>query len=184
MLSAVIAAQAEPSRLAATLASIVPAIPEGVVRDGWIIDTAGNSDIGTIADLAGCEHQTGAINEVLPEIARNCVSDWLLLIDSGVILEEGWWRETAKYMDLLGRGEFEGITCASFSYASPRYGFWPRFSESLILMASYLPFAAVRRHAIIVSRQTVLQKTGFGFPPGYPGRVTVLRSKAIVPGPS
>lgn len=182
MLSAVIAAQAEPSRLAGTLASIVPAIPQGVVRDGWIIDIAGNSEIGTIADMAGCEHRTGKIDEVLPVVARNCVSDWLLLIDSGVILEEGWWRETAKYMELLAQGEFEGVTCASFSYASPRYGFLPRLAESLFLMASYLPFAAVRRHAIIVSRQTVLEKAGSGFPPGYRGRVTVLRSKAIVPG--
>jgi hypothetical protein len=182
MLSAVIAAQAEPSRLADTLASIVPAIPQGVVRDGWIMDTAGNSQIGTIANMAGCEHRTGPIHEVLPVVARECTSDWLLLIDSGVILEEGWWRETAKFMELLAQGEFEGVTCASFSYATPKYGLLPRISESLILMASYLPFAAVRRHAIIVSRKTVLEKTGAGFPPGYRGKVTVLRSKAIVPG--
>lgn len=181
MLSVIIAAQAEPALLARTLSSVVPAIPEGIVRDGWIIDTSTDADIAAIADGAGCALETGSKLELLPVIAQKCASDWLLMLDAGVALEEGWWREVAEYMESLATGQNGDIDAAGFVHASQKYGAWPRIVEHALAAASYIPFISLHKNALIAKRHSIVGRKIQAFPPRVRGKSITFRAKAITP---
>ena len=182
MLSVIISAQTESSLLARTLSSVVPAIPQGIVRDGWIIDTGSNSEIAAIADIAGCFHEKGAALELLPEIAQKCASDWLLILNAGVVLEEGWWREVAEFMEVYATGQDVNIVAARFVYANQQYGIRARITEWTAAMAAYVPLVARHKNALIARRQSIAGKAIQTFPPGIRGKSITLRAKAIIPG--
>ncbi len=181
MLSAIIAANTEPMLLARTLSSVVPAIPEGVVRDGWIIDSGKDTDIAKIADVAGCVRETGEPMELLPQIAQKCASDWLLILDAGVVLEEGWWRDVVEFMEVLPTLKNQEIEAAGFVHASQQYGAWPRIVEFAVAIASYIPFVSIRPRAVIARRQAIIGNSSQAFPPKIRGKSIILRAKAIAP---
>ncbi|MGI9402106.1 MAG: hypothetical protein ACR2O0_12680 [Rhizobiaceae bacterium] len=183
MLSVIIAANDDPSMLARTLSSVIPAIPEGIVRDGWIIDADNNADIASISDMAGCNHVTGPVLKLLPETAAKCASDWLLLLDAGVILEEGWWRDVAEFLEAISYDKANTASTARFVFARQQYGAWPRFVEWAVAIASYVPFISLRQKALIARRNLVTERAFNAFPPGIGGKPVILRTKAIEPSP-
>lgn len=186
MMSVVIAVDREEEGLARTLACLVPAVAEGVLRDAVILDGGGSEAMAAIADAAGCHHVVGEPRDHLGHAADNVAASWILMLKPGVILEHDWFREAAEFVE---RAESLGQSkklCAAFSYSSQRYGLAARFEEAWRFVAANLFGRVLDSQGLIVSRETVRNLSGrkiAGIPPRPPAgsRLVVLRAKAHAP---
>lgn len=85
MLTVLIEAGDDAEALARTLASLVGGAVEGVVREVMVRGRE-NSDAFRVADHAGCVLVGGELAAVL----SRAKGDWLLLLEPGARLAEGW----------------------------------------------------------------------------------------------
>lgn len=185
MMSLVIAVDDEEEGLARTLASLVPAVAEGVLRDAVILDMRGSEAVAAIADAAGCHHVRGSPQEVLGDAADRANAGWILMLKPGVILEHDWFREAAEFVE---RAEAQGGAknqCAAFSYSSQGYGLLARLVEAWRFVSASLFGRVVDGQGLIVSSEAVRRMNGSAtaIPPRPPAgsRLVLLRAKAHVP---
>ena len=82
-------------RLAGSLASLVPAVIEGLVSDAIIRDVAQNSAIRDVADQAGARLIAGTPAQAVAA-ARG---SWLLLLEPGARLEPGWAGLVRRFIE-------------------------------------------------------------------------------------
>lgn len=87
MLSVLIETRNDEDTLPQTLASLVPALVEGVVREVIVCDRGSVDATGRVADIAGCTFL--ADGGMTAGIGR-AKSEWLLMIEPGAILVDGW----------------------------------------------------------------------------------------------
>lgn len=88
--------QGEDEALARTLASLVPAAVEGAVREVLVCDPGADAAIGRVAEQAGCHYFAGA---GAGEGARQARSEWLLLLEPGARLVDGWTEIVREYVN-------------------------------------------------------------------------------------
>ena len=86
MLSVLIETRNDEEGLARTLASLIGGAVEGVVRDVIVCDTGSTDQTHRVAEHAGCQYVTGGIAAGI----RQAKGDWLLLVEPGARLVEGW----------------------------------------------------------------------------------------------
>ena len=77
-------------RLARTLAAMIPAVVEGVVRDAIILNADGSSEVEDVADAAGAICIDGSDIATAVLSARG---DWLMCLEPGA-RPEGEWHDT------------------------------------------------------------------------------------------
>ena len=95
MLSVLIETQDAEEPLARTLASLVPSAVEGTVREVIVCDRGSADRTREVADQAGCTFVAGGgIREGI-DAAR---SDWLLFLEPGARLLDGWADHAADHM--------------------------------------------------------------------------------------
>lgn len=87
MLSVVIEADENAEGLATTLASLIPAAVDGVVREVIVCDAATKDAIAIVADHAGCTYLPRSSARDGIRLAR---CEWLLLLEPGARLGDGW----------------------------------------------------------------------------------------------
>jgi hypothetical protein len=87
MLTVVIESEGDEEALTRTLAPLVTGSVAGVVREVIICDRSGNESMRQIADLTGCHYVSG---EPLAKALAASRSDWILLLEPGARLLEGW----------------------------------------------------------------------------------------------
>lgn len=98
MLSVLIETKDDEEGLARTLASLVGAAVEGVVREVIVCDRGSTDQTHYVAEHAGCAYvASGGIKAGIAQ-AR---SDWLLLIEPGARLAEGWTEDAVRHMSRL-----------------------------------------------------------------------------------
>ena len=86
MLSVVIATRdGDEERLAHTLASLVPAAVEGALREVVVSAPEGAPGVQQVAEHAGCR-----LAASLSDAVRAAKGEWLLLLEPGARLREGW----------------------------------------------------------------------------------------------
>ncbi|MFZ1773105.1 MAG: glycosyltransferase [Rhizobiaceae bacterium] len=85
MLSVIIETRDCEEALARTLASLVGAVVEGAVRDVIIVDLGSTDSTLKVAEHAGC-----ALSASLSEALAQAKCDWLILIEPGARLSDGW----------------------------------------------------------------------------------------------
>jgi glycosyltransferase involved in cell wall biosynthesis len=95
MLSVVIEALNVEAALAGTLASLVEGAVEGVVREVLVLDGGSSDSTGEIAEQLGCTVLSGV---GLAEVIAGAKGNWLLFIEPGVRLSEGWAAGTEAYI--------------------------------------------------------------------------------------
>lgn len=184
MMSVMIPVENEEEGLVRTLASLVPAVAEGILRDAVILDSGGRQSTAAIADAAGCIHLCGTPEECLSEAASRINASWILMLKPGVTLEHDWFREAAEFVE---RAEAAGMDlCAAFSYASQRYGLFARLGEAWRLVSANLFGRVSGGQGLILRREAVRRMSGNGaasVPPRPPSgsRLVVLRARAHVP---
>jgi hypothetical protein len=115
-------------RLAGSLASLVPAVIEGLVSDAIIRDGSANASIRDVADRAGAIVISGSPAEAIAA-ARG---SWLLILEPGARLEPGWAGPARRFIE-SGAGN-----AAHFSLAGRRGLFAGLFARPRALRRGFL----------------------------------------------
>lgn len=93
MLSVLIETRNDEEGLARTLASLVGGAVEGVVREVIVCDTGSTDQTHRVAEHAGCQYVTDGVAAGI----RQAKGDWLLLVEPGARLMEGWIDEVVAH---------------------------------------------------------------------------------------
>lgn len=98
MLSVLIETRNDEEALARTLASLVSAAVEGVVREVIVCDKGSTDQTHYVAEHAGCLFlASGGIAAGI----RQAKSDWLLLLEPGARLVDGWTDDVLRHIAKL-----------------------------------------------------------------------------------
>jgi rSAM/selenodomain-associated transferase 2 len=130
--------------LAATLTALVPAVVEGLVRDVIIVDGGSSDRTLAIAEASGADiikSAAGRGRQLIAgaEVARG---PWLLFLHADTVLEAGWEREAAAFIERVEVGQ-RPTAAAAFRFALDDLGFLPRLVEwgvALRCMVFRLPY--------------------------------------------
>ena len=95
MLSVLIETRNDEDALARTLASLVGAAVEGLVREVIVCDAGSTDQTHKVADHAGCHFLTRA---PLANAVRQAKGDWLLLIEPGARLDGEWMGAVVAHL--------------------------------------------------------------------------------------
>ena len=130
MISIVIPTLNAETGLAATLTALVPAVVEGLVRDVIIVDGGSSDRTLAIAEAAGAIIVRSAAGRgrqlsAGAEVARG---PWLLYLHADTVLEAGWEREAAAFVERVEVGQ-RPAAAAAFRFALDDLGFLPRLIE-------------------------------------------------------
>ena len=101
MITAIIETRDDEVGLAHTLAALVPAATEGLVREVVVIDYGSIDGTRKVADVAGCTiieaaQVDGDARRLAAEAARG---DWLLLLSPSAVLHGGWQGPAMAFID-------------------------------------------------------------------------------------
>src|SRR5947208_1703925 len=104
MLSVIISTRNDERGTVATLAALVPGATAGLIADVVLLDSVGSEAIQRIADIAGCEllvasSDDGAAGNGLQQAAQKTRSPWLLFLQAGAVLQQGWIEETIAFIE-------------------------------------------------------------------------------------
>lgn len=98
MLSVLIETRNDEERLARTLASLVGGVVEGMVREVIVCDLGSTDQTAKVAEHAGCRYlATGGVGAGIG-VAKG---DWLLFLEPGARLVEGWTDAVADHVGRL-----------------------------------------------------------------------------------
>ncbi|PLP57758.1 glycosyl transferase family 2 [Mesorhizobium loti] len=100
MLSVLIETRNDEEGLARTLASLVGGVVEGMVREVIVCDLGSSDQTAKVAEHAGCRHlMTGGVGAGIAAAK----GDWLLLLEPGARLVEGWADVVADHIAHSGK---------------------------------------------------------------------------------
>jgi rSAM/selenodomain-associated transferase 2 len=139
MVSVVIPALNAEATLPATLSALVPAALEGLVREVIVVDGGSADRTREIADHAGAEVITAPANRgaQLRAGANAARHPWLLFLNADTVLDAGWEREAAHFMDRVDNGSSRHAA-AAFRFALDDDGLAPRALEGLVRLRCFL----------------------------------------------
>jgi glycosyltransferase involved in cell wall biosynthesis len=175
MLSALIPTCNSERTLAPVLSALVSGSAEGLLREVILADGGSTDGTERIADAAGCNFRSlsGSASARLKAAADTARADWLLILDPAAILQDGWTREAASFMQANARaGQLN--RAAAFRYAVDAYGIAARAKELAVATLSSLSGRPRSDQPLLVARRAYLT--------GNIGRVVALRTRALLPG--
>lgn len=95
MLTVLIETKDQEEPLARTLASLVGGAVDGVVKDVIVRDLGSTDQTCQVAEHAGCRWMTGTN---ISTCISNARADWLLLLEPGARLMEGWVEDVTDHI--------------------------------------------------------------------------------------
>jgi rSAM/selenodomain-associated transferase 2 len=130
MISVIIPTLNAEACLAETLAALVPAAVDGLVREVIVIDGGSGDRTAAIADQAGTSFvvRTGGRGYQLAAGAHRARFPWLLFLHADTVLEAGWERDATAFMDAVDAGR-RPPAAAAFRFALDDTGLRPRLLE-------------------------------------------------------
>jgi rSAM/selenodomain-associated transferase 2 len=131
MISVVIPTLNAEAGLAASLTSLVAAAVDGKVREVIVVDGGSVDRTLDIAEQAGATIVRGGTGRgrQLALGAEAARFPWLLFLHADTVLEPGWEREVATFMERVETGQ-RPEAAAAFSFALDDLGFKPRLIET------------------------------------------------------
>ena len=132
MISVVVPTLNSEAGLPATLAALVTAAVDGLVREVIIVDGGSGDGTAAIADQTGARlilSARGRGNQ-LAAGAREARFPWLLFLHADTVLEDGWEREVVAFLSRVEEGE-RALGAAAFRFALDDQGARPRLLERL-----------------------------------------------------
>jgi hypothetical protein len=102
MITAIILADDDIEALGATLASLVPAVARGVLRDAVVVDGSSGKDVAVIADAAGTAYRRSAGGDPWRLGAELGRGNWFLLLESGDVPDPAWISEAERFLMVAG----------------------------------------------------------------------------------
>lgn len=162
MISVVIPTLNAEARLGETLASLVSAAVDGLVREVIVADGGSTDRTLDIADGAGteilkCEAGRGA--QLRAGAARSRFP-WLLFLDAGVTLDAGWGREAQLHIERVDSGR-RRMSAASFRFALDDEGASARMRETLAAVRSGLLKLPYGEQGLLIPRTLYDEVGGF-----------------------
>lgn len=94
MISVLIETRNNEEELARTLSSLVGGAVEGIVREVIVCDRGSTDQTHKVADHAGCVF----INGTAAAGIKQARSEWLLLLEPGAKMTDGWMDSAAEHM--------------------------------------------------------------------------------------
>jgi glycosyltransferase involved in cell wall biosynthesis len=136
VISVVIPTLDEGASLPGSLAALVPAAAEGLVREVIVADGGSADDTLAVADAMGCR----IVPAERPRAARLVAGaaaargPWLLFLHPGTVLGEGWTREAHSFIEIVERdGAGEG-RAAAFRFALDGFSARARVAERVVAL--------------------------------------------------
>ncbi len=145
-----------------TLAALVSGAAAGIVRDVVLADGGSSDETEAIADAAGCVFLKGGedLGTRLRAGAHSATrGEWLLFLDPGGMLEEGWTREVRKFLDMVGRAGNADRRAATFRLAYEGFGMKPRLAEAAASARLVLTGRPRAEQGLLISKM-LYQKLG------------------------
>ena len=164
MISVVIPTLNAEKTLAPTLAALIPAAVDGIVREVVIADGGSTDATSQVADAAGanfvrCEVGRG---QQLRTGAQKAKSDWLLFLHADTVLAEGWHNDARQFMQDVAM-ERRRSSAAAFRFALDDTGVAPRLLERLVAIRCRMLKLPYGDQGLLVSR--TLYDTVGGYQP-------------------
>jgi rSAM/selenodomain-associated transferase 2 len=133
MISVVIPTLNAEASLPDTLSALIPATVDGLVREVVVVDAASTDATREIADAAGAEVLVTSPNRgaQLAAGAARARHPWLLFLHADTVLDVGWDREAAHFMERVEAGRTKPAA-AAFRFALDDEGLAPRCLEGLV----------------------------------------------------
>ena len=193
MLSVVIPTQNSEAGLARTLAALVPAAAEGIIREVVVIDEGSGDGTAIVAEAAGCTFlpTSGSFGERVDRgLAAIRRAPWLMVLPPDVVLEGDWYREVAAFVERAERGGQADRLAGIFRLEYDAYGLRARLAERAIGLCSALFGLPTPEQGLVLSRRLWDRVRSEGPLNGHQmlaarigrRRIHVLRANAVVMG--
>lgn len=163
MITVVIPTLNAEAGLAAALSALVPAAVDGIVKEVIIVDGGSGDRTIEISDHAGADViRFGHANRgaQLAEGAKRARQPWLLFLHADTVLDDGWQREAATFIDRVDAGE-RPMSAAAFRFALDDLGFKPRLLEAGVSLRCTLFRLPYGDQALLIPLQLYRQIGGF-----------------------
>jgi rSAM/selenodomain-associated transferase 2 len=163
MISVVIPTLDAEAGLGPTLTALVPATVEGLIREVIVVDGGSSDRTLQIADMAGARvvgTQAGRGHQ-LKAGAEAARFPWLLFLHADTILEAGWEREAAAFIERIDDGR-RPEAAAAFRFVLDDIGAMPRLVERGVSLRSSLLRLPYGDQGLLISRRLHDGIGGFG----------------------
>ena len=100
MVTALVIVRHEEPALLETLAALVPAVADGLVRDAVLLSSRESETLRTIADASGCGLLTAPDADLLARGAAAARAPWLLILAAGMVPGGLWMDDVADAVAL------------------------------------------------------------------------------------
>jgi glycosyltransferase involved in cell wall biosynthesis len=133
MISVIISARNAARPLAATLRPLIPPALDGIVRQVIAVDGRSSDSTAKVADDAGADivDSAGDRGAQLADGAARARFPWLLFLDAGTVLEDGWEQSATTFMRRVDCGE-RAVAAGAFTLRLDDTGIAPRLIEQLV----------------------------------------------------
>lgn len=156
MFAVVIPTYQDEEALALSLAALVPAAAEGVVREVVVVDGGSTDRTRTVADATGCSivDSRGPRGARLAEGAAAVTrGEFLLFLRPGVILDPRWEIEASGFAERVTRAGMADRRAAVFRFELDELGAGARIRQGAVAMAGMLTGLPHAAQPLIVSRR-------------------------------
>jgi len=164
MISVIIPTFNAEAGLAQTLAALVPAALDGLVREVIVVDGGSRDRTAAIADDAGATVvlRSGGRGCQLAAGAAEARFPWLLFLHADTVLDPGWEREAAAFMEAIDTDR-RPPAAAAFRFALDDDGLRPRLLERLVALRCALLRLPYGDQGLLMPK-TLYAEVG-GYPP-------------------
>lgn len=148
MISIIIATLNCERALLPTLAALVPAAIDGLIREVIIADGGSCDGTARVADTAGCKFMSvdGALGRRLKTAASNARAPFLLFLQPGTILDAQWASEARSFLERPSAQS----RAAAFARAANTRG---AFREAMLLLVAALGARARPQQGLLVAQK-------------------------------
>jgi glycosyltransferase involved in cell wall biosynthesis len=156
MLSVVILTHNSEEGLARTLASLVSAAAEGVIREVIVADAGSVDGTAAVAEAAGCLllSASGAWGDRIGQaIAAMRRAPWIMVLQPHVLLEGEWFRELSAFIERVERADRSDTKAASFRIEYDDFGLRARIAEQAVAICSGVLGLPVPEQGLVFSRR-------------------------------
>ena len=162
MISVVIPTLNSEHCLPHTLAALVPAAVDGLVREVVVVDGGSADGTEKVAETTGAvflRSEKGRGRQLAAGAAA-ARGDWLLFLHADTVLESSWLDEAAGFLNRAARNP-ESPQAAAFRFALDDSGLMPRTLEALVRARCAVLCAPYGDQGLLVSRRAYEGAGGF-----------------------
>jgi rSAM/selenodomain-associated transferase 2 len=162
MISVVVPTLNAESDLPRTLAALVPAAIEGIVREVIIVDGGSTDATARIAEATGANFIAAeqGRGQQLATGAKAAKGPWLLFLHADTMLEVGWEREALELMRAVELGARED-TAAVFRFALDDKGLWPAYLSAVVRLRCLILRMPYGDQGLLMSKRLYSAVGGF-----------------------